>query len=704
MIDFSNLVLDGLPDEPVAWALAYASVGIPVVPVRREKGKLMPCTAHGVKDATVDPTIIRKLWSGKHKHADILAAIPLELLVIDLDRKNGKDGYKAFERLTGLVVDALDTAMATSPSGGVHLYFYANGVRYRPFEDVLAPGIDFSCGSTDGRGAVLPGPRNGRLWTKPLSGPIMEAPAIFADFMRQKAAQNASGASQASAGSQPGSATHAFTGETPRARKALDAACKALAEALKGRLDATVGKHVPRVGSLAGAGELIPDMALDELLEAASRCPSADAKYIERIKRAFDLGLSNPAPRRTQAPRGGWAEHAMLDSRGEPLMNVANTLTAIRLTPEIEQALAYDELLCAAVLMTELPLVQGAKPVTGRTLPRPVTDEDVTRLQAWLQWNGLAKIGKEIVHQAVDAQSQERSFHKLREWLENRQWDGKPRLGKWLIDHLGAEDTPYHRDIGKMFLISMVARVFKPGCQSDYVLILQGPQGDLKSSACRVLAGEDYFADNLPDIRSKDANQYVRGLWLIELPELSAMSRSDVDAWKAFITRRKERYRPFYGRRETHEPRQCNFIGTTNRDEFLQDETGNRRMWPAKTGKIDLDALKADREQLFAEAVHCYRAGERWWPDQEFEKEHILPEQEARYVQDVWEPTVEKYLETLAADKIRVCDIATECLGFETSRISTADARRISRVLYRLGWKQPPRTGKGRHYHRPNTV
>jgi predicted P-loop ATPase len=107
-----------------------------------------------------------------------------------------------------------------------------------------------------------------------------------------------------------------------------------------------------------------------------------------------------------------------------------------------------------------------------------------------------------------------------------------------------------------MFLTAMVARIMEPGCKADYVLILEGGQGEFKSSVCRILAGDAYFADDLPDIRSKDANQFVRGLWLIELPELSALNRADIEAWKAFITRTTERYRPLYGRRETIEPRQ----------------------------------------------------------------------------------------------------------------------------------------------------
>jgi hypothetical protein len=400
--------------------------------------------------------------------------------------------------------------------------------------------------------------------------------------------------------------------------------------------------------------------------------------------------------------RAGWLANAITDERGV-IPNVTNTLLSLRAAPELADALAYDELLRAAMLVEDLPLTADAKPAGCDPLPRPVLDEDVTQLQEWLQWNGLAKIGRDIVHQAVDRRAREFPFHRLRDWLDGLEWDGASRLDKWLTYYLGAEGSPYHAAIGKMFLIAMVARVFEPGCKADYVVILQGAQGELKSAACRVLGGE-YFSDNIPDIRSKDASQHVRGLWLIELPELSALSRADVEAWKAFITRTTERYRPFYGRRETIEPRQCSFIGTTNQHEYLRDETGNRRFWPALIGRIDLDALIHDREQLFAEAVHCYRIGERWWPARQFEREFIAPEQEARFEVDVWEPVIAEWLNMVTRNRVLVSDVGKEALGFlSTSQIGTGEARRIRNVLHRLGWGQPPRIGRGRFYYRPGS-
>jgi hypothetical protein len=285
---------------------------------------------------------------------------------------------------------------------------------------------------------------------------------------------------------------------------------------------------------------------------------------------------------------------------------------------------------------------------------------------------------QELYEQVLDVEAHKSRLHPIRDYLNGLEWDRRERLGTWLSQYLGAEQGPYAETIGRAFFVALVARIFIPGCKQDYMMILEGPQGALKSMACEAIAGE-WFSDNLPDLREgKDVSQHLQGKWLIEVGELSAMSRAEAAVLKAFVTRRTERYRPSYGRREIIQPRQCVFIGTTNNETYLKDPTGGRRFWPIKIGKIDLEALKADRNQLFAEAVSLFKAGSKWWPERQFELEIIKPEQEARYAADPWEEAVAEFLK--AKERVTVAQIARGALFIDTTRIGTTDNLRIIQI------------------------
>lgn len=395
------------------------------------------------------------------------------------------------------------------------------------------------------------------------------------------------------------------------------------------------------------------------------------------------------------APRG-WQALCILSDKGQIVSNLANVMVALRVDLSLGSVFTFDEMEQAVKLEKRLPVAPNGKHAVTDPVPRLVRDADVSQLQEWLQHQGMPRIGKDIIHQAVDQRARERSFHPVRNWLDSLKWDGSRRAAGWLQTYLGAVGNEiYLNAIGRMFLISMVARVYQPGCKADYMLVCEGEQGIEKSRACQMLAG-DWFSDALPDIHAKDARQHLRGKWLIEIAELAAFTRAESEALKAFITRDCERYRPPYGRNDVVEPRQCIFFGTTNRSVYIKDETGGRRFWPFTAGHVDIGALGRDRDQLFAEAVECYRRGERWWPDGAFERLYIKPEQDSRYDADLWEEAIKQYVATRS--RVSVSEVARGALGFEAdARVGTSDQRRITGVLTSIGWK-PGRDPTGRFY------
>src|SRR5262249_37845064 len=216
---------------------------------------------------------------------------------------------------------------------------------------------------------------------------------------------------------------------------------------------------------------------------------------------------------------------------------------------------------------------------------------------------------------------------------------------------------------------------------------------------CRVLGGQ-WFSDALPEVSGSSmprASQHLRGKWLIEVAEMHAMSRAEATLLKSFITRTVEQYRPSYGRAEVYEPRQCVFVGTTNQDTYLRDPTGGRRFWPVKTGiagRIELDLLAEYRDQLFAEAVVNFEDGNQWWPDTEFERLYIRPEQSARYAGDIWTDKIAEHCATIT--RTTIPEIARSALFMADKDMRQEHLIRVSSILRDLGWV--PKRSNGRRF------
>lgn len=332
----------------------------------------------------------------------------------------------------------------------------------------------------------------------------------------------------------------------------------------------------------------------------------------------------------------------------------------------------------------------------NESFPREWTDSDDARASMWLERSSYALfVGPRspVIRAAVNVVAERNSFDPVCDYIDSLRWDGKKRVDKLCARYFGAPDTRINEVFGSKWMISAVARAKRPGCQVDHVLTLVGPQGKGKSSGLATLTGPEYFGDNLGDLHSKDSQQYLLGPWVVEVAELDAMKRAEVTTVKAFVTRREDRFRsPFEARVATH-PRRVVFAATTNEDAFLKDATGNRRWWPVLIGHVDIDALKRDRDQLWAEAAHRFHAGEQWHLTDETLVAEAQQAQEERYQRDAWEGAVLEYIESLAENN-RVTsarDVLEGPLKLEISKHGQVEQNRVAAILKRAGWVRTQR-------------
>lgn len=332
------------------------------------------------------------------------------------------------------------------------------------------------------------------------------------------------------------------------------------------------------------------------------------------------------------------------------------------------------------------------------------TDADDTALCAWLQINGIDVRGRATVAECVALVARDWPHHPVRTYLESLTWDLEPRLQYWLQGYLGASgDTVYLNAVGSKFLTSAVARIMRPGCQADCVLVLEGPQGCGKTSTVRIL-GEPWVTDSMPPtLAGADAAIQLAGMWLVELAELSSMRRAEIETVKAYLTRTSDRYRPPYQRHAIEQPRSCVFLGTTNESLWLRDMTGNRRFWPVRCGEIDLAELEKDRDQLWAEALHRFTEGTTWHLTAEEGVLARAEQAERVHVSEV-EQAVLEYLDSLDArskTETSMRDVLVDAIGLELPRDLDRAGKfgpQVAHILNRHGWH---RVGVvGRHPNR----
>lgn len=302
----------------------------------------------------------------------------------------------------------------------------------------------------------------------------------------------------------------------------------------------------------------------------------------------------------------------------------------------------------------------------------------------------------ESVEEAVIIAAMDNHFNPLTEMLDGLKWDGKPRLDTWMIDYLNAENNDYVKEVGRITLISAVARGYDPGCKVDTMTVLEGPQGQGKGTVVEILGGE--FSSSMQlHLNSYDDHKKtimrMLGKWIIEIPEMTFTRKQEIEAVKAFLTTRVDNVVLPWSKVQEDIKRRSIFIGTFNPTEdgaYLNDTTGNRRYLPVKTGKYNIDALREVRDQLIAEAVVRYKAGAKWHMTDEELIRAAEEEQAARTVKEVWAERLEEYLEEydgeLKFTKLQVCRVVTG----NVKQIDRQVERRVGKAMRELGFTYHP--------------
>lgn len=392
-----------------------------------------------------------------------------------------------------------------------------------------------------------------------------------------------------------------------------------------------------------------------------------------------------------------------------------NVYTYLTHQPKLKGLVAYNEF-SHQVLKTRAPPWDSP--------PGEWTTNDDYFLALWLaQHERITFKSESTIVAGVAMAAHAGRFHPVTQYLDALPaWDGTPRLRHWLAECLGAEDSEYTALVGSWFVMGMVRRIRNPGCQHDYMIVLEGLQGKKKSTALRTLAVRDeWFADTPVRLGTPDAMLTLAGKWVYEIAEMDSFNRAETTAVKGYITSRSDRVREPYARRFVDRPRSGVLVGSTNQAEYFKDPTGARRFWPvACDGEIDLAKLQEWRDQLFAEALVRLASTDaderRCWPTRAEEEQYLVPQQEKREIVDPWFDRLALWLESKAnygesglevreVERFTAFELLTKCLNVPMDRIdgNRQMSTRVGQIMHKLGWprdreSRPPRVW---FYQRP---
>lgn len=411
---------------------------------------------------------------------------------------------------------------------------------------------------------------------------------------------------------------------------------------------------------------------------------------------------------------GRWAK-SLRRNADEAIRNTpANVDLILRNDPDWKGLLAYDEF-SYRIMKLRTPKFEG-----GRAGPWEETD--AIKAAIWIErvWGLPAKA--KTVDEIVRSIAWDARYNSVRAWLDGLRgtWDGTPRLAGFMEVAFGAESNDYTKHVGTGLLVSAVARIYRPGCKVDTMVVLEGGQGIGKSTAIIELFSPAWYVDIIDAPSHKDFYITLQGGWCVEIGEMQSFTRSEINQVKQAITRRDDKFRAPYDKNASDHPRQSIFVGTTNADTYLMDPTGGRRFLPVKCTHANVQYVRDLREQLFAEAIVLFDQGFRWW---DFPLEHAQREQDQRYVEDSWVEPIVRWLSGIGNDSqfpddlergewddesgkrpvlaATTTDIMLRALSIEVSKHTRQDQMRVGQIMRRLQWEKAPQIWNGGRPVRP---
>lgn len=408
-----------------------------------------------------------------------------------------------------------------------------------------------------------------------------------------------------------------------------------------------------------------------------------------------------------------WLEEMDVDGKGKYKSTIDNIRVLFNYDPSLKEKFAMNKFEKREITTGDLPWrkVNKAEPY--------IIDTDDAGLRHYFE-KTYDITGIQKIKDALDLTVEQNAFHPVRDYLNSLSWDQDPRLDTLLIDYHGAEDCDYVKAVTRKAFVAPVARIFKPGCKFDYVLTIIGKEGQGKSTIIKKL-GRQWYSDSFGTVQGKEAFESIQGVWLLEMAELAGLKKAEIETIKHFISKQEDRYRVAYGKRVENFPRQCTFFATTNNWEFLQGLTGNRRFWPVVTREqeptkdVFNDLTDYEIDQIWAEAVHLFKAGEPLYLSAELEErarkrqsQHTEIDERAGIIQQYLDtPLTEDWDEKEAYErrsffcgdplapkgvvlrnKICIAEIWCELFGQKQSEMNRFNTRDINNIMRSMeGWE-----------------